>query len=1140
MRSPTDRRSAIGKYVGHPKSRAGIFSICTGLPSGGGLRFMAAQVTNKPSMKALLGATVLLLVSCLWPDLAPAQKSAPTTGASASLQEAKPDYSGESSVIQEMTTRYTFSNDGTFVRDQTTRVLVQSDAGVKEWGVLAFPFEGETQTVELKYIRVHKPDGSTVETSGDDARDIDSEITREAPLYSDLREKHVPVRGLGPGDTLEYAAQWRTIKALTPGQFWTGYNFTRSGVVLSETVQVSVPADREVQIHGPAATQKVSVDAGLRTYTWTNSNSKSDAKIKTGQAAIDAALGRNPSPDIEVSSFHSWDEVGGWYWNLQQDRVVPSPEIRAKAVELTKGATDDLARVRAIYAFVSTHYRYIGVDFGLGRYKPHAAADVLANNFGDCKDKQTLLASLLAAAGVTIYPALISTAHSLDADMPSPAQFDHVIGYLPQGSGGMWLDTTPELTRQGFLTQRLRGKQALVIFSDKSARLIKTSVDPPEPLFALFKVDGKLSDDGTLTAKIENVERDEGEALMRTVFRQFPSSQWLELMQQISYRLGFGGTVSDVKTDAPESVEAPYRTTWDYLRKDYPDWDNHRFVVPGTPIPFPGDAANPDSTDPVYLGSPGKSESDARIELPPGYAPVAPQPLDIVHDYAEYHVDYSVDGNALVSHRFLLIKMREVPAAELADFKKFVSIVQDNLNLYVQTRAMSSQSSLPNSPERIAELMRSGMDELPPSSTSEANGFETAALSAAPTAWVAAADYLKKAVAADPKFTRAWLRLAAIQSVMRRYDDAVASYRSAILINPKQAFPYKALAYGLSGMNRRDEALKVWNELLNEVPDDPDAPASVGSLLVAQKRYQDAISPLQKAIKLYPNDMASTGNLAQSFMMSGNLDDGRRLLTKALEKGPFPLALNNIAYALADANLDLTDALDYAQKAVKQQEDATKKIDPAALKIADARQMLELASFWDTLGWVHFRLGHLELAESYLSAAWQLSQFGTIGDHLAQLDEQLHKQKAAVHMYQQALSTMERKLPPERIDAIREHVKAIDPTADFSTAPRLSHASPTDELTDARRVKVGRIVPGSASAEFFILLAPGNKVENVTYVSGSEELEKVETRLADSDFHAAFPEGSDARILRRGLVMCSEITGCDFVLYPLDSVRSVN
>ena len=74
----------------------------------------------------------------------------------------------------------------------------------------------------------------------------------------------------------------------------------------------------------------------------------------------------------------------------------------------------------AIYSFVSTQYRYIGISFGIGRYQPHAADDVLSNNYGDCKDKHTLLASLLQASGITLYPALISSSWKLDPDIPSP------------------------------------------------------------------------------------------------------------------------------------------------------------------------------------------------------------------------------------------------------------------------------------------------------------------------------------------------------------------------------------------------------------------------------------------------------------------------------------------------------------------------------------------------------------------------------------------------------------------------------------------------------------------------------------------------------------------------------------------------
>src|SRR2546421_196577 len=70
-----------------------------------------------------------------------------------------------------------------------------------------------------------------------------------------------------------------------------------------------------------------------------------------------------PPPDVQLSTFQSWEAVGNWYNALQMERAKPTPEIRAKAEELTKLAKDDNARLQAIYEYVSTQFRYIGVDF---------------------------------------------------------------------------------------------------------------------------------------------------------------------------------------------------------------------------------------------------------------------------------------------------------------------------------------------------------------------------------------------------------------------------------------------------------------------------------------------------------------------------------------------------------------------------------------------------------------------------------------------------------------------------------------------------------------------------------------------------------------------------------------------------------
>ncbi len=151
-----------------------------------------------------------------------------------------------------MSTKISFENDGALNQEAIARVHIQSEAGVQRYGLLTFSYQGSAQTVELEYVRVRKPDGTIVVTPPDNIQDLDAGITRAAPFYSDLREKHVAVRGLSPGDTIEYQARWRTTKPLVPGQFWYEYDFEHQAIVLDERLQISVPRDRPVKMKRPS------------------------------------------------------------------------------------------------------------------------------------------------------------------------------------------------------------------------------------------------------------------------------------------------------------------------------------------------------------------------------------------------------------------------------------------------------------------------------------------------------------------------------------------------------------------------------------------------------------------------------------------------------------------------------------------------------------------------------------------------------------------------------------------------------------------------------------------------------------------------------------------------------------------------
>ena len=456
--------------------------------------------------------------------------SAPAQGNADQKQPAAtPDFSKEAYVIERVTTRVRAENDGTGTREASAAIKILADAGVKAFAVLNFTYTSANEQVEIDYVRVRKPDGSVVKTPDYNIQDMPGEVTRTAPLYSDIHEKHVAVKGLAIGDVLEYLVRYRMVKAEVPGQFWFEYSFTKNAIAKDERLEVSLPTAKYVKVVSPLLKPQITEESGLRVYRWTHQN-----LIVKEKELGEVPRRIPPNPDVQITTFASWEDVGRWYGDLQKEPLQVSPPIQAKAAELTKGLKTDDERIRAIYSFVALKIHYIGLDFGIGRYQPHAADDVLDNGYGDCKDKHTLLASLLKASGIEAWPVLINASRKLDPEVPSPAQFNHVITVVSQGDKLLWLDTTPEVSPYGFLLLALRGKQALVIPSGKPPVLMTTPQNAPFQQVQSFSMQGTLDADGTFTGHAEQMYRGDTEVMLRASFRQISQSQYKEAVQRFS------------------------------------------------------------------------------------------------------------------------------------------------------------------------------------------------------------------------------------------------------------------------------------------------------------------------------------------------------------------------------------------------------------------------------------------------------------------------------------------------------------------------------------------------------------------------------------------------------------------------------
>ena len=102
----------------------------------------------------------------------PPQPSAPKTAAPA------PDFSQEPFVIEKYTLTTGFENDGTGERSLRSRIKVQSDAGVQQLAELIFGYNSANEKIDVHFVRVIKPDGSTTTAKPDAIKEMTAPVER--------------------------------------------------------------------------------------------------------------------------------------------------------------------------------------------------------------------------------------------------------------------------------------------------------------------------------------------------------------------------------------------------------------------------------------------------------------------------------------------------------------------------------------------------------------------------------------------------------------------------------------------------------------------------------------------------------------------------------------------------------------------------------------------------------------------------------------------------------------------------------------------------------------------------------------------------------------------------------------------------
>ena len=279
-----------------------------------------------------------------------------------------------------------------------------------------------------------------------------------------------------------------------------------------------------------------------------------------------------------------------------------------------------------------------------------------------------------------------------------------------------------------------------------------------------------------------------------------------------------------------------------------------------------------------------------------------------------------------------------------------------------------------------------------------------------------------------------------------------------------------------------------------------------------QKKFAEAVPELEKAVTLQPNNPVLLISLGQSYIATNQTDKGMEQFEKAISVSPSPLTWNNIAYSLAEQNVQLDRADKYADAAINAMQTQLRDVRLDSLRFQDLAAAQFLYEIWDTKGWIEFKRGDLDTAEQYINAAWQASGSGTIGEHLGEIYEKQGKREQAIRTYLFSLAGD----PPS--DSARGRLTALGVSKGVDHRIEEARHEMQRERTTALQTS------GKGSAQFYLLISPA-KVEQVKFIKGSEGLKSLSEVLEKTDVGMKFPAAAEVRVVRRAVVTCGTAAG---------------
>jgi len=402
--------------------------------------------------------------------------------------------------------------------------------------------------------------------------------------------------------------------------------------------------------------------------------------VQWGDAAVDGAD-------------NQWRAIGEWFTKLEANRPDPSPEITAQTQSLIAGAPDFYARLSRITEYIQKNIRYFIVERGIGGHQANYATDIFRNKYGDCKDKTTLLISMLQVAGIhgfylavddrrgfvdPLEPSLFGNHMITAIEVPADVQDPRLMAIVKAKDGKRYLifDPTNERTPVGNLPSYLQGGYGTLAAGTES-QIIALPVLPPDANGTERKGDFTLAADGTLTGSVDTSHSGPGAADLRMFLKYSDEKERREYWENSVARDVPGVVIDSLQFEQPAALDKPLELRYKLTAGQYAHSAGTLLLVRprvvGTDV-LPFD--DKPRFVPIDLNATGRWHDSFDIALPAGYVvDETPDPISVDVDFATYHSTITAKDNHLHYERDYVVRQVEIPADKAAAFRKLESAI---------------------------------------------------------------------------------------------------------------------------------------------------------------------------------------------------------------------------------------------------------------------------------------------------------------------------------------------------------------------------------------------------------------------------------------------------------------------------------